>query len=221
VVDAGSDDAQEASTAIATFVAEVSSAWCERVAACCGTILDALTFNPSSCQGAYAAGPEGVLAGVAHVADAGRVQLNASEADYCLRGIAAIDCTANLISAAEHAALIDGCAAAVGGVQQLNQACTVDVECAGNQFCSGDGGGTCEQLSMDGGLCNARQDECSARGLGNTGLTCSATTCTPAAPLGAACSRNSDCSSRLCGGSPQQCSNATSFVTPTLCSQFL
>ena len=153
---------------------------------------------------------------------------NASQAQACLNTIAAADCTANQITAAEQGLLYQSCYAAYAGTLPAGSPCAGTIECAPGTFCSptdggiGDAGaiGLCQPLAGDGGACGGfgagsqgvGQTICSYRGAASDGLFCqnisgdagstqtdpATWTCQPQWPVGTDCYVNQDCASFIC-----------------------
>jgi hypothetical protein len=235
--------------AIIEFPQQVKTAYCERIAACCQSIdagaLPGQIFDMPTCVADLIDfGYQGNTTGEAFL-DSGHVALNATQAASCLAQIAAVDCTADLLSSSQEKSIIGACFGALTGTQDAGAACNVSLECAPGTFCEplSDGGGTCTPLRPDGGSCadlgrvfdNAAQI-CSYRGSGNTGLTCltfdpttnvsfadaASFVCVPQLATGANCSFNDNCQSLLCnqGLDATTCENAQSFVGPLGCVGF-
>jgi hypothetical protein len=212
----------------ATFAADLATAFCDTIAACCGTSGDAATFNWAACYSAKLAAGYSASNTGANLLDGGHVAFNASQAQTCLNTIAAADCTANQITAAEQGQLYQSCYAAYAGTLSAGSPCAGTIECAPGNFCSptdggiGDAGaiGLCQPLAGDGGACGVfgagtqgvGQTICSYRGAASDGLFCqnisgdagstqtdpATWTCQSQWPVGTDCYVNQDCASFIC-----------------------
>jgi hypothetical protein len=247
--DAGGDAAADAdagsqTAALLGFANQVAQAVCTQLAACCfGT--DAAAFDTASClhdllPGGYA----NVLRGVTDLADAGVLTLNSAKAQACLSDIAAIDCSANLLSAQAHLSTVHDCTAAVTGLVGAGAPCAATIACSGNQYCTvptdgGAGLGLCTPLSGDGGSCDygsqtQSEQVCSIRGTGSDGLRCvnqdlsppyeifdaSAWACGPTLDAGATCALSADCTSQMCDDTNFVCLTSRPFAFPSTCTTY-
>jgi hypothetical protein len=189
VADAGSDADASALTA-ETFPSMVAAALCTTIASCCGTTGDAGNFNWQSCYNAsLPSGFKGSSVGAALVSG-GNVTFNSSQAQFCLSGIVAADCSANEITSAEQIQLFNSCFGAYVGTLEAGAPCAGSIECASGEYCSpvdggvGDAGaiGLCQPLAGVGNGCGAlggasgsatnAQNACSYRGAASNGLFC-------------------------------------------------
>jgi hypothetical protein len=239
--DAGLSEAVDASAALA-FPAQVAAALCDRIAACCGTSLDAATFNSALCISDELPGGFKGSSGGSDLIDAGNILFNATAAAGCLSAIGQIDCATNQISSSVETQLYQNCLGAYVGTLAVGSPCRNSIECAANEVCLpvdggiGDAGaiGLCQPLAGQGGACGPLgQSMCSYRASGNTGLFCQefatgapdaaldagSWTCEPQGALGAACAFNLDCTSFQCPGS-LQCVAVEGVVTPSTCAPF-
>ena len=144
---------------VVQYAPQVAAAICDRIAECCGTAGDAATFEWNKCMNFYLPfGFAGSNEGAALV-DGGSVTVNPSQAQQCLSGIQAIDCTANVITSALAVQLYQTCFGAFTGTLPLAAPCQTTVQCAPGGYCGpqdagADGAvGTCQALEGAGGPC--------------------------------------------------------------------
>ncbi len=233
IVDASGDavaDAADSASAptAATFPSLLAAAYCDTIAACCGTSGDAAAFNYSFCYNSFLPGGfKGSNTG-ANLVSRGNVAFSSAQAQLCLNDIAAADCNSNQITSAEQVQLFQSCYSAYSGTLSTGAACAGTIECAPGNYCLPADGGTvgdagaigyCEPLVGSGGSCAAfgnnqalGQTICSYRGSGSDGLFCqnisgdagttqlssSQWTCQPQWANGSECYANQDCSSLIC-----------------------
>jgi hypothetical protein len=245
IADAG--DAGEGGLNINSFPGLVASALCNRLENCCPAPAAGQIFNMNSCISldlsfGYAGSSEGQS-----FISGGHVAFDATKAQSCLSQIAAIDCTANLLTSAQQQSILAACYGALSGTQQIGQPCSDAIECAPGAFCEPqDGGGSvCAALRTTGQPCSdfgasgygESDTACSYRGSGNTGLTCQNSNfsnyttipldqwvCIAAQSQGAGCFVNVDCSSQICDPGANftvnKCANSEPFAYPAACSGY-
>ena len=231
-LDAGSDaDAGVADSGILpsaqTFPSLLATAFCNTIAACCGTSADAASFNWQTCYNdVFASGFKGINTTGTNLVDGGHIEFNLAQAQACLNTIASADCTSNQISSTEESLLFQNCYGAYSGTLVAGSPCAGTLECAPGNFClPADGGvgdagaiGQCQPLAGVGGACGVfgaqglGQTVCSYRGSTSNGLFCqniagdagttqlspSQWTCQPQWANGSDCYANQDCTSSLC-----------------------
>jgi hypothetical protein len=228
--------------ALLAFPTQLATAFCAKLAACCAG-LDAGVFDPAGCVATET--PQGYsasLAGSAGFLDSGLLTLNATKAQACLADIAAVDCSANILTTQGQISILNDCTEAIVGVLGVGSPCITSIECATNEYCETDGGpqGQCMPLSGDGGSCaftngnfGVSEEACSFRRSGNTDLRCanadlntgtafdaSTWVCGPVDSLGGGCNFNQDCVTQICDRTSFTCANSVPFVTRTACVSF-
>ncbi len=123
---------------------------------------------------------------------AGSVTFNASQASACVSAVKMLTCPPE---SASVVASFSACGMALGGTVMAGGSCRLDVECAGDSFCSGlyakdaPCAGTCKTKVAKGQPCGAGDEcvagyECSGTG---TNLTCVTTTSLKTAAVGDTC----------------------------------
>jgi hypothetical protein len=247
--DAGSD-APYINQALVTFQQQAANTYCGQLEKCCGFAADASTFNMSLCISRFT--PFGYggtlqLQGAAGLIDSGVLVVDQTKAQACLADMAAIDCSANVLSTQANLQTLADCTAAVSGTVPANGPCTASIACAGSQYCSipsGATSGTCVPLSGDGGACNSGGDMfidlnasellCSSRGTSTNGLRCNnqdlnspylpldagTWACAPTLGANSLCNVDSDCASALCDSVNYVCVSSTQFVAPSTCANY-
>jgi hypothetical protein len=257
--DAGADaqgdsgeDAQFDGAALG-FPMQVAQAICSRIAACCFGQPDASVFNNALClQAALPIGYQGSNEGTSLLqADGGdsNITFNPAAASKCLQEINAIDCTTNVLTSAQQAALVTDCFAALSGTVAAGSPCQDSIECAPGTYCQppadGGAGAACASLREAGAPCGdyagatafASEQACSYRGSGNTNFFChnedlntgnpldaGTWTCMPGQPLDGGCNMDLECASKLCDPGPNfdkyQCVNSLPFAYMGACGTF-
>jgi hypothetical protein len=215
-----------------TFPSVLATAFCNTIAACCGTAGDAATFNWQSCYNIeFANGFKGINTNGANLVDGGNVTFNVAQAQRCLDLFAAADCTSNQLTSTEETQLFQSCYAAYVGTLATGSPCAGTIECAPGNFCMpvdggvGDAGaiGLCQALAGVGQACGG-QTVCSYRGSASNGLFCQ-NTCQPQFTNGTNCSVNQDCVSLLCvqvgTTNSFKCGAAGDWAYPNTCASYV
>jgi hypothetical protein len=215
--DAGSTDADAMTLSLGTFAAQITTAYCQWLAACC-VPFDAGAWDESSCESAnLSSGFEGAGTGltIPGVIDGGNLTFDPDAASDCLNRIYALPCP--VVTATAYKQATASCYAAVIGTLDAGAAgCRDSVECQTTEYCNLDSGidgatsGTCVALREAGAPCADDQtgEVCSYRG---AAATCdilsnpndaAAYSCIALRANGDQCRYNTECSSGLCNFEP-------------------
>lgn len=245
--EAGPTDAADAgdvitppdAAALAAFPGQVANAFCRQIGTCCFGA-DASAFDLTTCAAqVLPSGYAQTLRGAIGLVDSGLLILDPVKAQACLSDLAAIDCTANVLTAQTNLSTIRDCTAALTGSLGMDASCPASIACAPNLYCNtpSDGGlGNCVPQAGDGGSCDygsAATSElaCSPRGTGINGLRCvnrslvspytlfdaSTWTCGPTLDAGSGCYVGQDCASGICDSTSHLCVASDTFATAGTC----
>lgn len=137
-----------------------AGAFCQLFSNCAGELFT--IYRPGeSCLDTYTTTFEEALATLPNAVDAGRLKYHADKVQKCLDDVAAGTC--EFLSARAPAS----CKAALEGTVKTGEACTLDAECAGDQYCKVGAScpGACAPYEQAGGNCTSN-DNC------DSGLKC-------------------------------------------------
>jgi hypothetical protein len=226
--DASDADASPVTPALLAFPNKVNTAYCERIAQCCGFDGGA-GFNITQCV-ADITESNGIANVSAAQVDGGHIALDETASNTCLANMAVLNCAT--VQDPQYASTLIACSTAMQGLVGANAGkCTSYWDCTAGNYCLVEDGGAshCVPLgSAEGGPCvdTTFSTDCSYRGDGNPPRFCSPIgdgstgVCQPDFALSEGCDANATCLTQICDPATAapttlgSCQNSSSFIVP-------